>query len=165
MLWDPCHILPLDLRPTSRITVLLEGCEISSHFLLCEISFCFYAPECFYFCISNSVMHYFLGYILSRISFFGGEDHPFHFSLFVRSPLAISVLSNLFKKEGLWFFQWNVADLCFQEGRHSSSPGGISFAYIHPVLELSLLQLAPHPHTLLPSYFGSTPSYHCFLSP
>ena len=39
--WNPCLILPLDLRSTSRNRALLKGCEISVYFLLCEISFCF----------------------------------------------------------------------------------------------------------------------------
>ena len=38
--WNPCLILLLGLRSTSRNRALLKGCEISAHFLFCEI-FCF----------------------------------------------------------------------------------------------------------------------------
>ena len=55
--------------------------------------------------------------------------HPHQLSSFVRSLLEdFSILSNLFKKEELWFFQWNGADLCFQGGRHRYSTRGISVA-------------------------------------
>lgn len=91
-------------------------------------------------------MHYFLGsYFIQNIylSFWKGEP----------IPISLVQLSAVFWKtflvQVIWIQEERVVTLlvkccsgvfvCFQEGRHRLPIGGVSFAYAHPILGVSLL--------------------------
>lgn len=138
--WDPCHVPHVGAQLWWKVMELAHiSCSMKSPFVFKHLYISISIFE-IQLCII------FFDHILSRMSIFflegwwGEGTQPYQLNSFVRSPLEeLSILSNWFSKEELWFCQWNVSwDLCFQESRHRSPNGRVSFAYIHTMLGISL---------------------------
>lgn len=168
----PCLLGPLPC-PSPGPKTHISGAELCWKAMRlahtsCSVKFPFVFEHVY---VSSSVMHNFWAIFIQNICLFLKEvTHTHQFGSFVRSPLEdLSILNNWFQKEELWFCQWNVADLCLFSRRqtHFSYWGNLICLYpfnIRASFVLACSSPFPPAPTLLPSYLGSTPSYHCFLS-